>query len=267
MADAPAPQAASVRPEIRVFLEEIKNRPEDDTPRLVLADWLQEYGSPEEAARGELLRIEVLLGQMLDSDPRKQVLRRRRGDLLRQHLDLWLGPLIQHFTWSFDRGFLHLETRAVTLLKQEVEALAVPEVCLWLESLKVREVENGAAHRLAGSPFLPYAHTLDLGDNRLGPAGVAALVRSPAVAHLKTLLLGDNRLGPRGAEALAASPHLAGLTALDLRGNRLGDEGAAHLARAPLLGNLVRLRLGGNRISERGQADLRARFGPRVSFS
>src|SRR6516165_8198243 len=57
MAHLPSPPAA-VRPEIRVFLEDIKSHPEDDTPRLILADWLQENGTPDEAARGELLRIE-----------------------------------------------------------------------------------------------------------------------------------------------------------------------------------------------------------------
>jgi uncharacterized protein (TIGR02996 family) len=266
MASSPGPQAAPARPEVRVFLEDIKSHPEDDTPRLVLADWLQENGNVEEADRGELLRIEVLLSQMLDSDPRKDALRRRRGELRRRHLDLWLGPLIDHFTWSFERGLLQLETRAEILLQPNVAALAVPQLCQWLESLKVRELRGPQVAGLIGSPYLPYVHTLDLSGNHLRPQGAAILAGSAAIAHLKTLLLAGTRLGPWGAEILASSPHLAGLTTLDLQDNRLGGRAAEHLARSPFLRNLVRLRLGDNGIGAQGQAALRARFGDRVQF-
>jgi uncharacterized protein (TIGR02996 family) len=266
MTRSPWPQAAAVRPEVRVFLEDIKSHPEDDTPRLILADWLEENGTAEEAARGELIRIEVLLSQVQDRDPRRETLRRRRGELLRQYLDLWLGPLIQHFTWSFERGLVQLETRAPILITRGVAALAVPELCLWVASLKVRDVRNGNFHRLASSPFLPYLATLDLSGNLLSGGAIAALVRYPSISGLKTLLLAGNLLSAHWALALAASPHLAGLTTLDLQGNPLGNQGARYLADSPFLGNLARLRLGDNGISAEGQASLRARFGDRVSF-
>ena len=39
-------------PEVLAFLADCKENPMDDTPRLVLADWLEEQGDP----RGEFLR-------------------------------------------------------------------------------------------------------------------------------------------------------------------------------------------------------------------
>jgi uncharacterized protein (TIGR02996 family) len=268
MAFSLSPEAASLRPEVQAFLQEIKSHPEDDTPRLILADWLQEFGTPEEAARGEFIRIQVLRHQMLDSDPRQQGLRDRQNELIRAHLDRWLGPLhdtlVKH---RFERGFLELEARAEILLADSVAAFATPDLCAWVESLCLTHMQNRQAARLAASPFLPYVHTLDLDDNRLHHQGLPALVRSPNVASLRVLRLKGNRAGPEGAMALASSRHLARLVTLDLRGNRIRDPGALALAESPHLSNLRELLLRGNGIRERGQEALRARFGERVSFS
>jgi uncharacterized protein (TIGR02996 family) len=267
MASSPSPPAARLRPEFQVFLEDVKSHPEDDTPRLIFADWLQEHGSPQEAARGELIRIQVLQGQLLPSDPRAPALNRREKELLRRHLDDWVGPVMNHLTWRFERGFLHLEGRAEKVLDDDVAALATPEFCAWVEALSVREVRTQQAGRLASCPFLPYVHTLHLGDNRLPSPGVVALVRSPNLTRLRALWLEGNRIGLTGALAIASSHLLAGLRTLDLRGNRIRDEGAFALADSPHLGGLTALALGSNGISERGQAALRARFGGRVRFS
>jgi uncharacterized protein (TIGR02996 family) len=261
------PPPATVRPELLVFLDEIKGRPHDDTPRLVLADWLQEYGGPAESARGELLRVQVLRHQLLPGDPRLPALRRREGELLRQHLDAWAGPLVEHFVWRFERGLLHLEARAEKLLSPEVAALLTPDLCLWVESLAVGGMSlGGQMTRIASSPLLLHLHTLDLAGNKLQAEAILALVRSGDLRRLRSLLLAGNRVGPAGAATIAATPQLAGLTLLDLGGNRIGDEGAFALARSPHLSELAELRLGSNRITEEGRAALRARFGDRVSF-
>jgi uncharacterized protein (TIGR02996 family) len=267
MASPFSPQAAARRSEFAVFIEDVKSHPEDDTPRLIFADWLQEHGSPQEAARGELIRIQVLRHQLLPSDPRTPALRRREAELLRQHVDAWVGPVMNYLTWRFERGFLQLEGRADKVLHDEVAALATPEFCAWVEALAVRDLRTQQAARLAFSPFLPYVPTLHLGVNRLLRQGVPALVHSPNVAHLRALLLNGNRIGVLGAQAIASSRYLAELRTLDLRSNRIRDEGAFALADSPYLGNLTSLLLGSNGISERGQAALRARFGGRVRFS
>jgi uncharacterized protein (TIGR02996 family) len=43
------------------FLRAIQAAPDDDAPRLVYADWLDELGDPTSTARAELLRLEVRL--------------------------------------------------------------------------------------------------------------------------------------------------------------------------------------------------------------
>jgi uncharacterized protein (TIGR02996 family) len=77
---------------VRALLQAAKHSPEDDTPRLVLADWLEDHG---DLPRAEFLRLQCRLGSAatpLDADE-KQALERRRQALLERHGGAWLGPL------------------------------------------------------------------------------------------------------------------------------------------------------------------------------
>ena len=61
------------------FLAAIKAHPDDDTPRLVFADWLDEHGEPE---RAELVRADIEYSKMLALDRYRPDLARRRYRLL-----------------------------------------------------------------------------------------------------------------------------------------------------------------------------------------
>jgi uncharacterized protein (TIGR02996 family) len=71
------------------FLEAILERPGDEVPRLVYADWLEEQGDP----RGGLLRDHCLLAQLPPRDPQRKLLLRRQRKRLRRFSDTWFGPL------------------------------------------------------------------------------------------------------------------------------------------------------------------------------
>src|SRR5262245_59984508 len=95
-------------PQLLVFLREIKDRPDDYLPRLVLADWLQDNGD----ARGEFVHLQVRRARLSEDDPHAQAIRGRERTLLRKHALDWLGPLADFASgWSFERGFIHLELR------------------------------------------------------------------------------------------------------------------------------------------------------------
>ena len=55
------------------FLQAIIDVPEDDLPRLVYADWLEEHGQAE---RAELIRVQVQLARLADQRPRTRYLER-----------------------------------------------------------------------------------------------------------------------------------------------------------------------------------------------
>src|ERR1700676_1487938 len=85
------------------FLQAIRERPDDDAPRLLYADWLDERGDP----RGEFIRVQCALAGLSEYDPRRWDLAARERELLSEHDKAWLGPLagiLQHH--GFRRGFL-----------------------------------------------------------------------------------------------------------------------------------------------------------------
>src|SRR6266550_3426966 len=95
------------------FFRAITEDSEDDAPRLVFADWLDEQGDP----RGELMRLQVHLARLPEGDHRRAVLEKRERELLDRHAVDWLGPLRERLrSWRFVRGLLTLEADAEALL-------------------------------------------------------------------------------------------------------------------------------------------------------
>jgi|SRR5579883_928884 len=50
---------APARPELLALLDAVKDHPDDDTPRLVLADWLDEQDDPLDAERARFIREHI----------------------------------------------------------------------------------------------------------------------------------------------------------------------------------------------------------------
>ena len=71
------------------FLTAVCERPDDDAPRLIFADWLEERGDP----RGEFIRVQCILSRMAEGDKRRPALRGRERELLELHREEWETPL------------------------------------------------------------------------------------------------------------------------------------------------------------------------------
>src|SRR4051812_47076638 len=85
------------------FLQAIIENPDDDTPRLVYADYLDERGDP----RGEFIRVQIALARLPDDHPRREGLEARERGLLKTHEEEWAGRLkgLVGNYW-FRRGFV-----------------------------------------------------------------------------------------------------------------------------------------------------------------
>ena len=86
------------------FLQAIAEAPQDDTPRLVFADWLEEQGDP----RGTLLRVQTELARLADNDSRVESLLTTQADLLRQHGETWKDSPPAGIEVTFERGLLNV---------------------------------------------------------------------------------------------------------------------------------------------------------------
>src|SRR6266404_2871334 len=88
------------------FLDDIVANIDDDTPRLVYADWLIENGQDE---RGEFIRVQVERARLPAWDPAQVRLRLREEELLKLYGEEWLAelPAIKGVRWEgFRRGIV-----------------------------------------------------------------------------------------------------------------------------------------------------------------
>jgi uncharacterized protein (TIGR02996 family) len=68
------------------FLADIRARPEDDAPRLIYADWLEEH---DDSVRAEFIRLQCELAQLGKRSPRRPALERRVLKLLEANRSRW----------------------------------------------------------------------------------------------------------------------------------------------------------------------------------
>jgi uncharacterized protein (TIGR02996 family) len=102
------------------FLQAIIENPDDDTPRLVYADWLEEHGHPDRAA---FLRVQCHLARLPEGNPRWPGLEAEERALLAKHAAGWLRGRLERFLEEFRPN--DAWDRQVRRLAVEQEALPV----------------------------------------------------------------------------------------------------------------------------------------------
>ena len=224
------------------FLRTILSVPDQDTPRLVYADYLEENDRSE---RAEFIRLQCELAKTPSYAPHHALLKVREQELLSRYQAEWKHrlPMLQGVHWeAFERGFVagvriddphSLFTHAAEIFE------ATPIQRLSLHGVFVPE-----ARRLAETNSLSQVRILDLDDgNRIGNAGLEALAASPHLVQLRELKLRHNVIATAGIRALAGSPIVEKLRLLDLDSNQIFEDGAELLAESAKLGNLRTLSL------------------------
>src|SRR5262245_20937750 len=106
------------------FLRAILDEPEDDTHRLVHADWLDEHGDSQRAA---FIRAQIELDRGVEDADRRRDLRRRIEELLKAHERAWRAnlPLLPGIGWGgFRRGFVE-EASAKSFKAFDARALGI----------------------------------------------------------------------------------------------------------------------------------------------
>lgn len=276
------------------LLQAILAEPEEDAPRLIYADWLEEHGGPVEQDRAEFIRVQIELARGTEPGPRTRKLQAREKELWKRRQSAWqkcLPPHLRKRTLPFQRGFLEeLSIRPESWVKhahklfgqnpiyrlhlsfpmdrRRAGLLAViPELerirVLDFSSFPLRDAGK-ILQVLLATPFFSHLKRLHLRQCEITTHAIGVLAQSPSLPRLHVLDLAGNRIGPRGGEVLAALDGIAGLQELSLADNPLGDAGARALGQSPFLDGLTRLDLRGVALGKSTQAALRQRFGERL---
>jgi len=273
------------------LLKAICSDPDDDTIRLIYADWLDDNGR---LTRADFIRAQIEYAQAQPGDP-----------LYRY--SLWRNKAHEHTTsvtlraslpdfpgiefGNFSRGFaddIHVEdARALrasaprvfgTFPVRSLRVRSLREPAILADTPQLAFVRRlnliytrltiDALRIILASPYLNNLTFLELDSNALPNDMIGALVEAaPNLPALRHLQLGGNRVTDNGAVRLAQSLPFSQLHTLDLSNNLLGSPGAIALARSPHLAALNRLVLAGcGPVSPETIQALKERFGAKVQL-
>jgi uncharacterized protein (TIGR02996 family) len=219
------------------LLNAIVAHPDDDAPRLIYADWLDEHAPDDRptpaagpSARAEYIRVQCRLAALPYDDPDYPELIEREQDLadwLKTHVPdeqgepelpdqlAWFGEFDSGDDRAYRRGFpdeayfteFHDEPQenVAAIVAGLKEAFAASTVrSLWLEDAYGAEVAGVVADPVAAGLRGLYLSSLDEGDED----GVRAIAESPHLGGLRRLVF-DVTVEDAGLRRLAKSRHLA----------------------------------------------------------
>jgi uncharacterized protein (TIGR02996 family) len=232
----------------QAFLKAILEAPDDDTPRLVFADWLDERGEGDDSVRAALIRAQCRLELLPSGSKERRKLEREAKAILKEHGKRWAKPLEDIKVvkgWTFRRGFLEGVTMSATAFARN--AKKVFEAAPTIRTAHFPEASNEVG-RLAGCEYLSRLAAVNLSE--LCVCGycpihndLRALFNSKNAGGLTALNIAGDRMDVEGARRLAKSRALAKLTTLDVSQNPLGNDGVAALGTSKQLKQLTTLNL------------------------
>jgi uncharacterized protein (TIGR02996 family) len=254
-------------PDAQALFQTILANPDDDAPRLILADWLDEQG---ESVRAEFIRLECKLDRDKFSD--ESLLLRQRCQALRtEFISQWISelPAVDGVMWNqFERGFckqvrlnsvksfarLHTKIRKLAPITHFVFSqadgladLAKSKALANIRGLLVSHLNAGVTDAqlllILQSPHLRALHHIACGSTHISRKTIQAIADSPKCAGLRQLELFLTNLWD-GVALLGRSPHFTALEELNIHTTIVPVSALAELAQAPVLRTLRRFRLG-----------------------
>jgi uncharacterized protein (TIGR02996 family) len=236
------------------LLQAVADAPEDDTPRLVYADWLDEHG---DTARAEFIRVQIARTRLPADDDRQAELAAREKELGDRNYCSWLpkmppGILSRPFVRGFPEsvglsesvGFSRSVCQRYQLSRDDLASLTEA-----METLPIRTFQ---------SPLLgcrgEHGGICDDRERREafpaeGESGLELLAQWPLLHRVTTLDVGEATGSPGwgdftpGLRALAQSPYAGGITDLGLDSRSFHQSVVGVLGKSDRLSSLTGLRL------------------------
>lgn len=162
------------------LLAAIAAQPDEDAPRLALADWLEEHGATEsDRARGEYIRTSFAFQRLPEKSPERAAAAKRFAELDKKYAATWFSPLPRYVrNYWIARGF----PERVLLSGQQISQWdRHARWCPTIRSLQLRNCRG----RLG---ILMFPRTANLTELDIGGCDTRHLETTvAAIPHLKNL--------------------------------------------------------------------------------
>lgn len=197
------------------FLAAIIAQPDDDTARLVFADWLQENG---QETRAEFIRTQI---RAVQAEPYSKESRRYAVAAERLHegnYGEWSRHVRQRLVaWEFRRGFIeHAAVNAATFPRDAAELFALEPI----RSLQLVRFDSSATTvsllPFFETPQLERVKQLEISGFRLAPVELEPLATCRYLGNLTDICLRNTPVPLNWFETLISGNALPLLTGLDL---------------------------------------------------
>lgn len=197
----------------------IREAPNDDAPRLIFADWLEEKGDDANVARAAFIRTQIERARLPAHDPRQIDLEARELWLLKEFANAWRGS---HFLFKksrFRRGFIeyvhvHLQ-HFLHHRRQMLDLEPVRDISLtgWMRAT------DDLVKRVAACEELRQIETLRIhhqGPHKSPRSNLVILIESPQLTRLKSLRVPMLAINADARRRFERAPVLTRLTELSL---------------------------------------------------
>src|SRR5262245_24075479 len=196
------------------LLAAIIAHPDEDTPRLIFADWLDQHGQPE---RAEFIRLQC--------GPENEAADKRAAELEERNRAEWLAdvPQFPHTPWFFNRGFPEVVRVTGELFSEHYASF----VCVpWLRYLYLYRVDISTVENLVSRPWnlgwieleLIGGSSDDYNYDNVSGSAVIAVANCPQVRQLRKLRFALFEYDQEVIQALVTSANLANLSSLGFGG-------------------------------------------------
>ncbi len=264
------------------FLAEILANPEDNTPRLVYADWLTEQGDPQ----GEFIHLQIQRESLPKNSAKSRRLRKRERELLKENElnENWAGLLAARTErYEFRSGFvsfvkvdvINFATAATHMFSRNpVHSLEFGRSSKYLQSaerasalerlrtLKFTRFDLDGQFEFFSCPRLSNIHTLNFYRSSFGRfARIRDLVESESLGSLRRLIFDQSQFDTRCFEILAESTMLKQLDRVEISMGEVSVESVLQLAESPNLKSPGVLTIESPSLSESDLAAIQERLG------
>ncbi|MFO0804915.1 MAG: TIGR02996 domain-containing protein [Gemmataceae bacterium] len=192
--------------------------PDEDTPRLVFADHLEDTG---DARRAGFIRTQIQLARLPESDPAWRDCRRHNPDAIRGWMMAHTLPrLPEGLSWRrfrFKRGFPWLAS-----VTEASRVMTNGERLFAAAPIQALELDHDCGIVSGWDAFVEWPRLakltrLEFTRTRLDAAHIRKLAKSPFTVHLRELCFEADAITADGLQALAESPLFPRLRRLELR--------------------------------------------------